>query len=228
MNIITKIQADLLSLRDQEYKVFSSSLMPTVCKDSIIGIRVPILRKYAKSVSGDDAIKFLSNLPHTYFEENNLHAFLIERITDFDECIAKLEEFLPYVNNWATCDSMRPKVLKSNCEKLIPILQNWLKSDKVYVIRYAIGILLSFYLDQKFQPRFLKWVANVKNEDYYVMMMQSWYFATALAKQWDAVLPYFQNKLLSVWVHNKSIQKAIESYRVTFERKTHLKSLKIK
>lgn len=209
---------------EQEYRDFSAGLMPTVDKSKVIGIRIPLLRKYAKSLT--DYEEFLQNLPHEYFEENNLHAFLIEREQDFDRCIEKLDAFLPYVDNWATCDSMKPKVLKKDLEKLLKYIKKWLKSKDVYAVRYAINLLMSFYLDENFDEEYLVLVANVKSDEYYINMMRAWYFATALAKRYEETLPYIENDMLDIWTHNKTIQKAVESFRISKEQKEYLKTLK--
>ncbi len=218
------IQKDLLLMGEEIYRDFSAKLMPTVEKETVIGIRVPILRAYAKSL--EDYETFFKNLPHRYFEENNLHAFLIGRERDFDKCIEKLETFLPYVDNWATCDGMKPKVLKKEPEKLLLYIQKWMTSKKTYSVRYAINLLMSYYLDEHFQPEYLKMVCNVQSDEYYINMMRAWYFATALAKQYEATVPYLQNHLLDEWTHNKTIQKAVESYRISDEQKTYLRTLK--
>ena len=209
---------------EEKYKEFSSKLMPTVSRDKVIGIRTPILRKYAKDLENYD--EFLTDLPHKYFEEDNLHAFLIERERDFEKCIEMLDTFLPFVDNWATCDSMKPKVLKKEPEKLLVHIKRWIKSKDVYTVRYAINLLMSFYLDENFDSDYLDLVADVKSEEYYINMMQSWYFATALAKQYNATVPYIENNVLDEWTHNKTIQKSIESFRITEEHKNYLKKLK--
>lgn len=209
---------------EEEYREFSSSLMPTVEKSKIIGIRIPVLRKYAKGLENYE--EFLNELPHKYFEENNLHAFLIEREKDFEKCIEKLDAFLPYIDNWATCDSMKPKVLKKEPEKLLKHIKKWINSKDVYAVRYAINLLMSFYLDENFDKNFLKIVANVRSLEYYINMMRAWYFATALAKQYEETLPYLENNLLDTWTHNKTIQKANESFRISKEQKQYLKTLK--
>ena len=218
------IQKTLISMSDKEYREFTSHLMPTVKKSKIIGIRIPILRHYAKNLENYES--FLNELPHKYFEENNLHAFLIEREKDFNRCIEKLDAFLPYVDNWATCDSMKPKVLKREPEKLLIHINRWLKSKDVYAVRYAINLLLSFYLDENFKKEYLSLVADVKSEEYYINMMRAWFFATALAKQYEETLLYIQNNLLDIWTHNKTIQKANESLRISNEQKQYLKKLK--
>jgi len=219
------IQKELLSMTDGEYKEFSAKLMPTVCKDKVIGIRIPALRKFAKTLTDYD--EFLQNLPHKYFEEDNLHAFLIEREKDFDRCIEKLDAFLPFVDNWATCDSMKPKVLKKEPEKLLAHINRWINSKDVYAVRYGINLLMSFYLDDNFDVKYLRLVADVKSDEYYINMMRAWFFATALAKQYEKTLPYIEEKVLDKWTHNKTIQKAVESFRITKEQKTYLKTLKI-
>ena len=209
---------------EEEYREFSSKLIPTVDKSTVIGVRIPLLRKYAKSL--EDYEDFLDDLPHKYFEENNLHAFLIERERDFDACIEKLDVFLPYVDNWSTCDSMKPKVLKKEPEKLLIHIKRWLKAKDVYSVRYAINLLMSFYLDEKFDEKYLRLVAEVKSEEYYINMMRAWYFATALYKQYEKTLSYIKEKKLDIWTHNKTIQKAIESFRITNKQKEYLKKYK--
>lgn len=218
------IQKTLLSMGEESYREFSSKLMPTVEKSKVIGIRIPILRKYAKSLENYEA--FLQELPHTYFEENNLHAFLIEREKDFDRCVEKLDAFLPYVDNWATCDSMKPKVLKKEPEKLLLYIEKWINAKDVYTVRYAINLLMSFYLDELFDKKYLQMVAEVGSDAYYINMMRAWYFATALAKQYEEALPYIENRKLDAFTHQKTIQKAIESLRITKEQKAYLKTLK--
>ena len=209
---------------EEEYRDFSSKLMPTVNKSKVIGIRTPILRKYAKTLDNYD--NFLTELPHEYFEENNLHAFLIERETDFDRCIEMLDAFLPYVDNWATCDSMKPRVLKKEPERLLIHIEKWLNSKDVYAVRYAINLLMSFYLDDNFDEIYLRMVASVTTDEYYINMMRAWYFATALAKQYKEILPYIENRELDSWTHNKTIQKATESYRISKEQKKYLRTLR--
>lgn len=209
---------------EEEYRDFSSKLMPTVNKSKVIGIRTPILRKYAKTLENYD--NFLTELPHEYFEENNLHAFLIERETNFDRCIEMLDTFLPYVDNWATCDSMKPKVLKKEPERLLIHIKRWLNSKDVYAVRYAINLLMSFYLDDNFDEIYLRIVATVTSDEYYINMMRAWYFATALAKQYKETLPYIENRELDPWTHNKTIQKATESYRISKEKKQYLRTLR--
>jgi len=226
---MSEIRFRLLSLRDEAYRTFQEKLLPTVPRERILGVRTPVLRRLAKEMAGTpQAASFLKKLPHRYWEENNLHAFLIERERDFDCCIKKLEAFLPYVNNWATCDGMNPKVLKKEPEKLLLYIQKWITSKETYIVRYAINLLMSYYLDEHFQLEYLKMVCNVQSDEYYINMMRAWYFATALAKQYEATLPYLQNHLLDEWTHNKTIQKAVESYRISNEQKTYFRTLRRK
>lgn len=220
----TSIQKKLISMGEEGYRDFSSALMPTVDKNKVIGVRIPKLRKYAKELK--DYNDFLKSLPHKYYEENNLHAFLIERETDFDKCVELIDAFLPYIDNWATCDSMKPKVLKREPQKLLKHIKRWIKSKDVYSVRYAINLLMSFYLDDNFDVNYLALVSGVISDEYYINMMRAWYFATALAKQYHDTLPYMENGILDVWTHNKTIQKAIESYRITKEQKEYLRTLK--
>ena len=219
----------LFEMQDLKYRNFSHSLMPTVDKEKVIGVRTPALRKLAKEFSKDERSKnFMSSLPHVYYEENNLHAFLIEQITDFETAVLETDRFLPYVDNWATCDCMSPKAFKKDLDRLLTKIDQWLSSSHTYTVRYGICTLMRYYLDSRFSPDFLKKVAEIRSDEYYVKMMIAWYFATALAKQYDATLPYISEKKLDKWTHNKAIQKAIESYRVTDEHKAYLKTLKIK
>lgn len=227
--MMTELQKKLFAMQDLSYRDFHSKLMPTIDQARIIGIRTPELRKFAKEFAKrEECESFLRDLPHTYYEENNLHGFLLEMEKDYGRLLDKLDAFLPYVDNWATCDMIRPKILKKHLKEFLPKVQEWLNSDKVYTIRYGIGMLLSFYLDEEFKPEYLEWVAQIRSDEYYVNMMIAWYFATALAKQYETTLPYIVEKRLDVWTHNKAIQKAIESYRVTEEQKAYLRTLKIK
>lgn len=214
-------------MQDEAYRIFQAKLMPTVDMEAIIGVRTPALRKFAKTFAKtDEAAHFLHTLPHRYYEENNLHAFLVEQIRDFDACIAALDAFLPYVDNWATCDSMAPKVLGKHKEKLLVHIRRWLSGKETYTVRFAVGLLMRYFLDDSFSPEYLKWVANLDSEEYYIRMMAAWYFATALAKQYEAALPILQNGVLETWTHNKAIQKALESYRITPEQKAYLRTLR--
>ena len=229
VQIENEIQNLLFSLQDEKYREFHTKLIPTIDPDKIIGVRTPVLRKQVKELAKrPDIHEYMMTLPHTYYEENNLHAFLIEQIKDYEECVRRLEEFLPYVDNWATCDSMTPKVFKKHKGELLEKISVWLASDHVYTIRFGIEMLMKSYLDEDFDERYLEWVAAVRSEEYYVNMMIAWYFATALAKQYEATLPYIVESRLADWTHNKAIQKAVESYRITPEQKVYLKSLKRK
>ncbi|WP_311525983.1 DNA alkylation repair protein [uncultured Parvimonas sp.] len=226
-----KILEDLFSLQDIEYKNFNAKLIPTVDKDLIIGVRTPDLRNYAKKLFKEDekrSFKFLNSLPHKYYEENNLHGFLIEQIKDFDLAMEYTENFIPFIDNWATCDSFCLKVFKKYVNETYEKILLWIKSDKTYVVRYGIGLLLSNYLDENFKEEHLKIVSKIRSEEYYINMMIAWYFATALAKKWDSTIFFIENKKLDDWTHNKAIQKAIESRRITEEEKSYLRSLKVK
>ena len=197
--------------------------------DKIIGVRTPDLRKLSKELAGTElAEEHLRNLPHQYYEEDNLHGFLIEKIKDYDKCIEELNKFLPYVDNWATCDMMSPKVLKKHLPELLEQIKAWMASEHTYMIRFGMKTLMTFYLDEEFREEYLEMVASVQSEEYYIKMMVAWFFATALAKQYEAALPYIENQKLEIWTHNKAIQKAVESYRITAEQKVYLKSLKLK
>ena len=225
LNVISE---ELFALQDTEYQVFQSKLMPTIPPETVIGVRTPLLRKRAKELAGTpQAEHFLQSLPHRYYEENNLHAFLIEKIRDYDTALAETERFLPYINNWATCDCFCPKVFAKHKEELLISIRRWLGSDQTYTVRYAMGMLMRYYLDEDFQPEYLPWVAGVHSEEYYLNMMRAWYFATALAKQPDAALPWLTDRRLDVWTHNKTIQKAAESYRISPEMKQQLRELRI-
>ena len=226
MNDITK---QLFALQDTEYRDFQAKLIPTVSQDSIIGVRTPELRKLAKQlVKQADIEDFLTALPHKYFDENQLHAFILSEMKDYEKCLAEIQRFLPYVDNWATCDQMSPKVFKKNKAKLLPNIKGWLSSDETYTIRFGVGMLMEHFLDEDYDVSYPEMVAALRSEEYYVNMMIAWYFATALAKQYDTVLPYIEEGRLDGWTHNKAIQKAVESYRITPEQKTCLKSLKKK
>lgn len=227
--IIKQIQKDLLSMQDLNYRDFHSKLMPTIDKDVVIGVRTPQLRQYGKELAKkEEAVLFMEALPHKYYEENNLHAFLIEQLKEYDVCIDALNEFLPYVDNWATCDFMSPKSFKKHSAELLLEIRRWIGSKHPYTVRFAIGMLMKFYLDEAFSPEYLEMVAGVHSEEYYINMMIAWYYATALAKQYDAVISYLEENRLGVWVHNKTIQKAIESYRISDEQKNYLRTLKRK
>ena len=229
--MINKIKNDLLLMQDKTYKDFHSKLMPTINPNSIIGIRVPVLRDYAKKLFKENSIEslnpFLKNLPHEFYEENNIHAFIIEKINNFDECIFYLENFLPYIDNWATCDMLNPKIFKTNYEKLLEKIYQWINSDSVYTVRFAIGMLMRYFLDEKFETKYLDLVVSINSEEYYINMMRAWFFATALAKQYEQTFPYIKNYSLDKWTHNKTIQKAKESFRISKEQKEELKKFRV-
>ena len=226
---INEIRERLFSMQDTKYRDFQAKLIPTVEADSVIGVRTPELRKYATElIRQGDYDAFLQDLPHKYFDENQLHAFIVSGIRDYEKCMEELCHFLPYVDNWATCDQMSPKVFKKHKTELLGQVKEWIKSDETYTARFAIGMLMEHFLDEDFDPEFPKMVAKVRSEEYYINMMIAWYFATALAKQYDAILPYIEEKKLNAWTHNKAIQKSVESYRITPEQKDYLKSLKVK
>ena len=223
-----EIGLQLLKMQDKEYSAFQSRIIPSVKKEKIIGVRTPQLRTLAKTLAKEeDTESFLQNLPHKYFEENQLHAFVISLEKDFDKCVSHVEKFLPYIDNWATCDQLSPKSFKKEKEKLLPYIKKWIKSEKTYTVRFAIGMLMQHFLDENFCDQYASMVAKVKSDEYYVNMMRAWYFATALAKQYNLILPYIQQKKLDAWTHNKTIQKSIESYRITAEQKSYLRTLKV-
>lgn len=229
MSGIDIIRARLFALADPEYRDFQARLMPNIDKTAIIGVRTPELRALAKEYKNTpEAETLLSALPHKYYEENNLHAFFIEQIRDFDSAIKHLDRFLPYVDNWATCDMMRPKIFKKHLPQLSEKIKVWIKAKDTYTVRFAIGLLLSFYLDDAFSTEYPELICSVCSDEYYIKMMAAWYFATALAKQYETILPYLEKQRLDVWTHNKAIQKATESYRITKEQKAYLRKLKIK
>lgn len=245
---VAELKKMLFKNQDLKYRDFHASLLPNIDKKSIIGVRVPTMRKItkdfaagltvAKSVPADIA-RFLDKLPHKYFEENQVHLFAVERIKDFDECLARIEQFLPYIDNWAVCDGKSPKALLKDEARFLASIEKWLKSREPYTVRFGVNMLMNFFLDERFEKRFLKWIAAIDeslfNDDgraecptdrYYVQMVIAWYFATALAKQWDATFPYIKGRKLSPWIHNKTIQKACESYRITDAQKKVLRALK--
>lgn len=219
----------LFQLQDLKFRDFQSQLIPSIGIDYFIGVRTPELRKYAKElIHSNNYSSFLKELPHTYFDENQLHAFLLSEINDFDTCISSINEFLPYVDNWATCDQMSPKIFKKHHSKLYSSIKRWIKSSDTYTIRFGIRMLMNHFLDDDFQEEYLDLICQIHSSEYYVNMMIAWYFATALAKQYEATITFLEEKRLNSWVHNKTIQKAIESYRITPEQKKYLKQLKLK
>jgi len=222
------IRERLFTLQDKGYAAFQAKLTPTIPPEQFIGVRVPALRKLAKELAkgGEDCSGFLQELPHAYYDENMLHALLISEIRDYEICLAELERFLPYVDNWAVCDIMSPTVFRKKKDVLIDKIREWSASELPYTCRFGMEMLMSHYLDGEFQPEYLEIPAAVRSEEYYVRMMVAWFFATALAKQWDAAIPYIETRRLDVWVHRKTIQKARESYRITPEQKEYLNTLK--
>ena len=222
-NLIEEIRASLFEHQDEKYRDFQIPLMPALSPDSMVGVRTPELRKLAKEFGKrEDIQSFLKDLPHKYFDENQLHAFILSG------CMEGVKAFLPYVDNWATCDQMSPKIFKKHRPELLKEIKAWLRSKETYTIRFGVGMLMEHFLDEDFDPSYPKMVAKLRSSEYYVNMMIAWYFATSLAKQYEAVLPYIEEQKLDVWTHNKTIQKAVESYRITPEQKEYLKSLKVK
>ncbi len=218
-------------MEDLEYKEFHRKLIPTVDPNTIIGIRTPRLRKYAKKLMKKDekeAFLFLEDLPHCYYEENNLHGFLIETMKDFEKTLTYTETFLPYIDNWATCDSFAPKVFKKHPKTVFEKAEKWIESSHTYTVRYGIKIFLSNYLDKEFRPEILDFICNINREEYYIKMMIAWFFSTAIIKQGNYALPYLENQTLDTWTHNKTIQKCIDSFRVSEEDKSYLRTLRIK
>ena len=228
--ITDEITTKLFSLQDTAYRDFQVKLIPGMDAQKEIGVRTPELRKLAKELAKrEDIREFLNDLPHQYFDENQLHAFILSGEKDFEKCMEDLERFLPpYVDNWATCDQTSPKVFRKHRKELLDAIRRWIESDHPYTVRFAIKMLMEHFLDEDFDPAYPEMVAEVRSEEYYIRMMIAWYFATALAKQYEAVLPYLEQKKLDVWTHNKTIQKAVESYRITDKQKEYLKSLKRK
>ena len=218
----------LYDLQDLKYRDMQIKIIPTVEPESVIGVRTPELKSIAKDILKDGNYKgFLEELPHRYFEENQLHAFIISGIKDLNECMEDLETFLPYVDNWATCDQMSPKIFKKHKDVLFSHIKEWVNSAKTYAVRFGVGMLMEHFLDDDFDPLYPELVAKLRSEEYYVNMMIAWYFATALAKQYESILPFIEEKRLDDWTHNKAIQKSLESRRITEEQKLYLKSLKV-
>lgn len=222
------IRKMLFSLADEKYRDFQCRIIPTVSPKTVLGIRTPDLRRYAKIlIKENDTDNFLNSLPHLYFEENQLHAFIISELKNYNECIGRVNVFLPYIDNWATCDQLSPKVFGKNRIRLYEEIKNWIASEKTYTIRFGIGMLMQHFLDDDFDPEYPERVSEIHSDEYYVNMMIAWYFATALAKQYETVIPYIEQKRLDKWTHNKTIQKAVESYRISADKKEYLKKLKI-
>ena len=226
MTIVEQIRQALFDLQDEKFRDFQIRLIPTVDPEAVIGVRTPALRRLAKELKNRAELPvFLTDLPHRYFEENQLHAFLLSGIGEYDRCMAELERFLPWVDNWATCDQMSPGVFKKHRPELLGGIDRWLAADRTYTVRFGIKMLMDHFLDKDFDPRYPEMVAAVRSEEYYVNMMIAWYFATALSKQYAAVLPILEERRLDVWTHNKAIRKSLESFRITPEKKEYLKSL---
>ena len=227
--IIHDVQKRLFEMQDAEYRDFHAKLVPTMEKTKFIGIRTPMLRKFAKKFGKTEESEiFLQVLPHQYYEENNLHGLLIEQIRDYNKCLEELERFLPFIDNWATCDLLALHMMKKHRDVFIREVFRWIESDQPYTIRFGIGMLMRHYLDEEFKPEYPEKVAAIRSEEYYVNMMRAWYFATALAKQYEKVLPFLEERRMDVWTHNKTIQKAIESCRITPEQKAYLRTLRIR
>ena len=222
----SRVRRELFALRDEKYRDFHKKLVPTIDEERIIGVRIPELRKYAKALAAECGTEYLDLLPHHYIEENNLHAFVISGIKDFDEAMRRTEEFLPYIDNWATCDSFMPKVFKKHPDAVYERVKGWLQSEHTYTVRYGIVTLLNNFLDGEFRSEMLDLAAALRSDEYYINMAIAWYFSIALVKQYDSALPYIAERKLDKWTHNKAIQKAIESYRISDETKNYLRSLK--
>ena len=226
-DIAVKVQKQLFELQDLKYRDFHAKLMPTIDKEKVIGVRTPALRSYAKQFGKtEEAKEFMKVLPHKYYEENNLHMMLITGIKDYEKCMEEIQRFLPCIDNWATCDYPAPKCFARHKDQVLEEAKRWISSGETYVIRYGIGMLMRLFLDEDFSSEYLEMAAAVQSQEYYVNMMIAWYFATALAKQWDTVIPYLEERKLDRWVHQKTIQKAVESFRITPEQKVYLKSLR--
>ena len=224
----TDLHNKLLSLQDLKYRDMQIKIIPNIDPESVIGVRTPELRTMAKDIIRSGEYKdFLRELPHRYFEENQLQAFIISGIKDMNECMEELEKFLPFVDNWATCDQMSPKIFRKYKDVLLEHIKEWIESDKTYTIRFGVGMLMEHFLDEDYDPVYPEMVARLRSEEYYVNMMIAWYFATALAKQYESILPFIKEKRLDDWTHNKAIQKSVESRRITDEQKEYLKTLKI-
>ena len=223
------IEKQLLSLRDEEYRAFQCKLIPEIPTDRVLGVRMPALRSLGKQLRNTpEAAAFLHDLPHRYYDEDNLHGYLISEMKDLDAALAALEDFLPYVDNWATCDMLNPKVFARHLARVLTQIQGWMASGHTYTVRFGIGTLMRYFLDENFRPEYLAWVANIRSDAYYIKMMVAWFFATALAKQYAATIPYIENHTLEKWTHNKAIRKAIESRRISEEQKAYLRTHAIK
>ncbi len=226
---IKKLEQGLLELQDQQYRAYHCKLVPTVDPDTIIGIRFPVLRKFVRDYFATRKISdFLKKPEHKYYEENIIHVWLVSRMKNYEECLEETKKFLPYVDNWGVCDSFIPKIFEKHREELLPEIWQWLESDHPFTVRFGISMLMRFYLEEAFDEKHLKWVAGIESDEYYVIMMQAWYFATALAKQYEKTIPYLEQRKLPSRLHLKTIQKAVESYRIADEKKEYLKTLRVK
>ncbi len=224
----TELIRKLHDLQDLKYRDMQLKMIPDLDPVSVIGVRTPDLKAMAKELlKAGDHKDFLEELPHQYFEENQLHAFIISGIKDMDECLEELEKFLPYADNWATCDQLSPKIFKKHKDVLLAHIKEWIRSEKTYTVRFGVGMLMEHFLDEDFDPGYAEMVAGIRSEEYYVKMMIAWYFATALAKQYESILPFMEEKRLDAWTHNKAIQKCMESSRIAEDRKKYLKTLKV-
>lgn len=222
-----KLLDELAKYTDEVYAKFNAGLIPTIDQTRILGVRIPVLRQIAKNKAKElEAVGFLEDLPHQYHEEDLLHGIIVSNLQDFNQCVKKIDDFLPYIDNWAVCDTLSPKVLAKNRKKLLEKIKGWIDADAPYTVRFAISMLMQFFLEEDFCEEYLGVVAAVTAKDYYVKMMQAWYFATALAKQWQKAISYIEQKKLETWVHNKTIQKAVESRRISNEHKNYLRTLK--
>ncbi len=225
---MTDLQKSLFELSDAEYAAFQAKLTPDIPPESFIGVRVPVLRKFAKEYAkASDAETFLGSLPHRFYDENMLHGLLISEMKDYERCVELTDKFLPYVDNWAVCDGLQPAVFRKHTVEIRKKLPEWIASEAPYTRRFGMHMLMTYFLDEEFDEALLSQPADLRSDEYYVNMMTAWLFAEALTRQWDAVIPYIEGKRLDKWTHNKAIQKAIESYRITDEQKTYLKTLKI-
>lgn len=222
------IRNELIKLSDKKYSMFNSKLIPNIDTESVLGIKMPVLRKFAMSLTLEEKKAFFNNLPHKYLEENNLHSLVLNDVSDYELLMLELEKFLPYINNWETCDALKPKVFLKNLNKLNIRLKEWLRSGNEYTVRFAVVTLMNFYLTDYFKREYLEYPLIIKLDTYYVKMAVAWFYAEALVTQWDDAIKIIEAKKLNKWTHNKSIQKAVESFRITLERKEYLKSLKIR
>ena len=225
--MMTELEKRLFQMQDKGYAAFQARLTPGVPPESFIGIRIPVLRAFAKQyIQEPEHELFMQQLPHAYYDMNMLHGLIISLEKDYDKCIRLTDAFLPYIDNWAVCDIMSPKVFAKHKGELMPHIQAWSASSHTYTCRFGLEMLMTHFLDKDFRPEYLNITLSVRSEEYYVKMMVAWFFATALAKQWDATLPVIKKQCLAPWTHNKTIQKACESYRITQEQKSYLRTLK--